>query len=95
MEEHTILTLPYFFGYKTEFFSYQNNPRHLDPSYKTDLDLWDCLGSVKLKIANFDGTDLVICSYTREGKPSLISGLIRYRNVNAVYLLKTQPILTL
>ena len=40
--------LPYFFGYKTEFFSFQNNPKDLDPSCKTDLDLWDCLGRVKL-----------------------------------------------
>ena len=29
------------------FFSFQNNPKNLDPSYKTDLDLWDCLGRVK------------------------------------------------
>ena len=34
---------PYFFGYKTEFF-----PKDLDPSCKMDLDLWDCLGRVKL-----------------------------------------------
>ena len=40
--------IPYFLGYKTEFFSFQNNPKDLDPSYKTDLDLWDCLGRVKL-----------------------------------------------
>ena len=40
--------LPYFFGYKMEFFSFQNNPKDLDPSCKTDLDLWDCLGRVKL-----------------------------------------------
>ena len=40
--------LPYFFGYKTEFFSFQNNPKDLDSSCKTDLDLWDCLGRVKL-----------------------------------------------
>ena len=40
--------LPYFFGYKTEFVSFQNNPKYLDPSYKTDLDLLDCLGRVKL-----------------------------------------------
>ena len=25
-------TLQYFFGYKTEFFSFQNNPKDLDPS---------------------------------------------------------------
>ena len=35
-------------GYKTDFFSFQNNPKDLDPSCKTDLDLWDCLGRVKL-----------------------------------------------
>ena len=29
-------------------FSFQNNPKDLDPSCKTDLDLWDCLGRVKL-----------------------------------------------
>ena len=40
--------LPYFFGYKTEFFPFQNNPKDLDPSYKMDLDLWGCLGRVKL-----------------------------------------------
>ena len=40
--------VPYFFGYKTEFFSFQNNPTDLDLSCKTDLDLWDCLGRVKL-----------------------------------------------
>ena len=31
--------IPYFFGYKTDFFSFQNNPKNLDPSYKMDLDL--------------------------------------------------------
>ena len=41
--------IPYFFGYKTELFSFLNNPKDLDPSYKKmDLDLWDCLGRVKL-----------------------------------------------
>ena len=41
--------LPYFFSYKTEgFFSFRNNPNNLDPSNKMDLDLWDCLGRVKL-----------------------------------------------
>ena len=29
-------------------FSLQNNPKNLDLSYKTDLDLLDCLGRVKL-----------------------------------------------
>ena len=40
--------IPYFFDYKTEFLSFQNNPKDLDPSCKTDLDLWGCLGRVKL-----------------------------------------------
>ena len=31
-----------------QFFSFQNNPKNLQPSYKTDLDLWNCLGRVKL-----------------------------------------------
>ena len=31
--------IPYFFDYKTELFSFQNNPKDLDPSCKTDLDL--------------------------------------------------------
>ena len=35
-----LMSIMYFFGYKTEFFSSQNNPK--------DLDLWDCLGRVKL-----------------------------------------------
>ena len=32
----------------TEYFYFQNNPKDLDPSYKTDLDLLDCFGRVKL-----------------------------------------------
>ena len=31
-----------------QFFSFQNKPKVLDPSYKMDLDLWDYLGRVKL-----------------------------------------------
>ena len=42
------IMISYFFGYKTEFFSFQNNPKDLDPSCKMDLDLWGCLGRVKL-----------------------------------------------
>ena len=48
--------VPYFFGYKTEIFSFQNNPKDLDLSCKTDLDLWDYLGRVKLVLLqNFIG----------------------------------------
>ena len=43
------------------FFSFQNNPKDLDPSCKTDLDFWDCLGMGKIGIiARFHRTDLVI-----------------------------------
>ena len=43
-----VLQIPYFFDYKTEFFSFQNNPKDLDLSCKMDLDFWDCLGRVNL-----------------------------------------------
>ena len=42
--------LPYFFGYNTELFFFQNNLKDLDPSCKTDLDLLDCLGRVNLEL---------------------------------------------
>ena len=29
-------------------FSFQNNPKNLDPSYKMDLGFWDCSGMVSL-----------------------------------------------
>ena len=28
--------------------SFQNNPKNLDPSYKTGLDRWDCVERLKL-----------------------------------------------
>ena len=37
-----------FFGCKKDYFSFQNNYKNLESSYKMDLDLWDCLGRVKL-----------------------------------------------
>ena len=37
----------YQFLIRWRFFSFQNNSKNLDPSYRTDLDLWDCLGRVK------------------------------------------------
>ena len=54
-------------------FPFQNNPKTLDPSYKTDLDLWHCLGRVKLIIAKFHMTDLVNCRHSSEGKLSLMA----------------------
>ena len=41
---------------RQSFFSFQNSPKDLDPSCKMDLDLWDCLGRVKIGvIAKFKG----------------------------------------
>ena len=39
------------------FFSFHNNPKNLDLSYKTDLDFWDCLKGTHL-IAEFHKNDL-------------------------------------
>ena len=51
------------------FFSFQNNPKNLDPSYKMDLDLLGLFRKGKTCIlAKFHRTDLVICSHSRERK---------------------------
>ena len=42
--------LPYFSGYKTVFFPFKNNPKYLDPSYKTDLHIWDCFRRKKTNL---------------------------------------------
>ena len=39
------------FSYKMDF-TFQNNPKALDPSNKMDLDLWDCFEPVRW-IQNF------------------------------------------
>ena len=41
-------TCTLFLQLKDRIFSFQNNPKHLDHSYKMNLDLWDCLGKVNL-----------------------------------------------
>ena len=33
---------------RRSFVSFRNNSKNLDPSYKMNLDHWDCLGRVKL-----------------------------------------------
>ena len=45
-------------------FSFQNYPKNLDPSNKTDLDLWDCLGRVKLILQQN-----CMCSHSRNDVP--------------------------
>ena len=64
------LRLPYFFGYKTEFLAFQNYPKNLDPSCKTDLDLLDCSGRVTFHRTDFM---LVICCHFGERKTSSYS----------------------
>ena len=39
--------LPYFFAYEMKIFFLPKQSQNLDPSYKMDLDVWDCLGRVK------------------------------------------------
>ena len=37
-----------------------NNPKDLDPSYKMDLDLWDCLGRKKTLSYNQRNTVVIM-----------------------------------
>ena len=69
------MQLPYFFGYKTEIFSFQNNPKDLDPSCKTDLDLWDCLRRVTLVLwQNYIGLIQLFEVILEAQKARLIAG---------------------
>ena len=77
--------LTYFFGYKTEFFSFQNNPKNLDPSYKMDLDLW---GKTPI-IAKFHRADLVTCRHSRERKPHLRAKEIWPRGFKTFFMLNS------
>ena len=64
--------LLYFFAYKTEFFCFQNNRKNIDPSYKTDLDLWDCLRRSKTHIiAKLQRLDLFVVFLERGKNPVL------------------------
>ena len=43
-----VMLLSRFFSNKTTGFFILNIQKKLDPSYKTDLDFWDCFGGEKL-----------------------------------------------
>ena len=59
-------------------FSFQNNPKVLDPSCKTDLELWHCLGRVELVLwQNFRGLIKLFEVILEGRKPRLIAGKIR------------------
>ena len=54
------------------FFFFHNNPKHLDLSYKMELDFELVLEGKNLHyIAKFHWTDLVICNHSREENPVL------------------------
>ena len=73
-DNRAMKTLPYFFGYKTEFYSFLNSPKNLDPSYKMDLDPWDCLGRVKLVFyQNFIRLIESFVVILERGKPPVIA----------------------
>ena len=56
-------------------FSFQNNPKDLDPSCKTDLDLWDCLRRLKLVLMqNFIGLIYLFEVIVDAQKARLIAG---------------------
>ena len=66
--------IPYFFSYKMTFYSFQNSPKTFNPSSKTDLDLWDCLGKVKLVFyQNFIGLIALFVVILERGRPHLIA----------------------
>ena len=51
------------------FFPFQNNPKYLDPSYKTDLDIWDCFGKGKTDLkAELHKINLDVWGHSRNGK---------------------------
>ena len=57
-----------------EFYSFLNSPKNLHPSYKKDLDLWDCLGRVKLVFyQNYIGLIESFVVILERGKPCLIA----------------------
>ena len=57
------------------FIFFQNSPRDLDPSYKMDLNLWDCLGRVKLVLRqNFTGLIKLFGVILERENPRLIAG---------------------
>ena len=46
------------FCYNTSFI-FLNNPKYLDPSYKMDLDIWDCFGRKKTPSYNQRNTVMI------------------------------------
>ena len=73
LDDFTQVT-PYFFSYKTVSFFFENNPKNVDPSYKIDLDFWDCFERVKLVLQqNFIGLIYLFVIILQRGKPHVIA----------------------
>ena len=56
VHEGDTIDTPYFFVNKTAFFSFQNNPKNLDPSFKTDPDFRTILKGKTYLTAEFHKT---------------------------------------
>ena len=55
-------------------FSFENNPKNIDSSYRMDLNLPDCLGRVKLVLyQNFMGLIKLFVVILERGSPRLIA----------------------
>ena len=66
-----VIVIPYFFGYKTGLFPFQNIPK-ISRSYKTDPDLWNSLERVKLVLnQNYIGLFQLFVVIVGRGKPRL------------------------
>ena len=64
--------IPYSSVIRQHFFSFQNNAKNLDPSYR--IGLWDCLGRVKLILKkNLIGLIRLFIVILEGGKPCLIA----------------------
>ena len=63
-----------FLQLKDSFLLFQNSPKNLDPSYKMDLDLWNCLGRVKLVLQqNFIQLIQLFVVILEREKPCLVA----------------------
>ena len=72
---------------RQSFFSFQNNPKNLDLSYKTDQDLWDSLGRVKLILMqNFIGLILSCVVILERGKTLSYSRINMVLSSRALFL---------
>ena len=51
-----------------EVFPFKTNPKNLDPSYKMDLDIWDCFGRETHLVARFRKAGQDVWTHSRDDK---------------------------